>query len=236
MVFGFFCLLLIACTAPESQGELVSFDEQAEGDGYVLRSDISNVNDHLDYTNSDLKAIYFAGGCFWGVEAYMQKLYGVSEASSGYANGIGENPSYEEVMKGDLEFVETVEVIYDPERVSLKELIHRLFLVIDPTTRNKQGNDVGIQYRTGIYYVDKAESRLVEEAIESEQSKYDAPIVTEAVLLESFYLAEEFHQDYLEKNPDGYCHINLDILDSFTINPIEADETIIENISVQAAK
>lgn len=203
-----------------------------DGDGYELRPEIENVNDHLDYTNSDLKTIYFAGGCFWGVEAYMQRMYGVSETSSGYANGTGENPSYEDVIRGEDGFVETVEVTYDPDRVSLETLIDRLFLVIDPTSENRQGNDVGIQYRTGIYYTDKQDADVIATVVENEQTYYDKKIVTETEPLDAYYLAEDMHQDYLDKNPNGYCHINLNIVDEFTIDPIPEDESRVRSLSV----
>ncbi|MBD1221972.1 peptide-methionine (S)-S-oxide reductase MsrA [Virgibacillus halodenitrificans] len=202
-----------------------------EGDGYMLKPDVKNINEHLEYEGRDLKKIYFAGGCFWGVEAYMNRIYGVSQVVSGYANGKGKNPSYEDVIKGDQNFAETVEVTYDPERVSLDTLIDRLFQVIDPTSKNKQGNDVGVQYRTGIYFTDPAEEKVVKSAIEREQEYYKDTIVTEAQPLENFYKAEEFHQDYLEKNPNGYCHINLNTANQFAIDPIEMDKEIVEKLS-----
>lgn len=197
----------------------------------MLKSDMDNINDHLDYSNSNLEKIYFAGGCFWGVEAYMNRLYGVADVVSGYANGKGKNPSYADVIKGDRHFAETVEVTYDPERTSLDTLIDRLFQVIDPTSENKQGNDVGIQYRSGIYYTDKADAKTVKYAVEQEQKYYDEQIATEAKPLKNFYKAEDFHQDYLEKNPNGYCHINLATANQFAINPIEMDEKIVKELS-----
>ncbi len=202
-----------------------------KGEGYVLKPDVDNINNHLDYKNRKLNKIYFAGGCFWGAEAYMSRIYGVADVVSGYANGEGKNPSYEDVIKGDNHFAETVEVAYDPERVSLDTLIDRLFQVIDPTSKNRQGNDVGVQYRTGIYYTDAAEEKTVTSAVKEEQAYYDDKIVTEARPLKNFYKAEEFHQDYLEKNPDGYCHINLNTANAFAINPIEMDKEIVKKLS-----
>lgn len=226
-------LFLVACNnlTIGSNNQHPKPKPENEGDGYILKSDVDNINEHLDYEDSDFKKIYFAGGCFWGVEAYMQKLYGVSEVTSGYANGNGENPSYEEVIKGDKEFVETVEVVYDPVRISLDTLIDRLFQVIDPTAKNKQGNDVGVQYRTGIYYTDSNEKAIVNKAVEYEQQYYEDEIVTEAVPLENFYRAEDFHQDYLEKNPNGYCHINLNAADNIPIDPIDKDKDIVKKLS-----
>src|SRR5699024_1791859 len=121
---------------------------------------------------------------------------------SGYANGTGENPSYESVMTGKGNFAETVKVTFDPERVSVDELLTYFFRVIDPTVKDQQGNDIGVQYRTGIYYDKNSHKHITE----------DLPHY-------NFYLAEEIHQDYLEKNPDGYCHINLEVLNDIKINP-----------------
>ena len=231
-------LILSACTLGADADVSPSNRDRNEkqqiddGDGYELRPEVENVNDHLDYTNSDFKTIYFSGGCFWGVEAYMQRIYGVSETSAGYANGTGENPSYEDVIRGKDGFVEAVEVTYDPERVSLETLIDRLFLVIDPTSENRQGNDVGIQYRTGIYFTDEQDAEIIATAVEDEQTYYDKKIVTETEPLDAFYLAEDMHQDYLAENPNGYCHINLNIVDEFTIDPIPEDESRIRSLSV----
>lgn len=200
-------------------------------DGYVLKDEVTNINEHLNYDNSELHKIYFAGGCFWGVEAYFARLYGVQDTVSGYANGTGEHPSYEEVIKGDEKFAETVEVTYDPDRISLETLIDHLFQVIDPTTKDKQGNDVGVQYRSGIYYTNEADAEVVKEAVKDEQQFYKKPIATEAAPLDNFYEAEEFHQDYLVKNPNGYCHINLHALDDVKIQPIIRDEEVVKRLS-----
>lgn len=197
----------------------------------MLKSDVDNINDHLHYKDRKLDKIYFAGGCFWGVEAYMSRIYGVADVVSGYANGEGKSPSYEDVIKGDKQFAETVKVTYDPERVSLDTLIDRLFQVIDPTSENKQGNDVGVQYRTGIYYTDKADKKTVKSAVKHEQTYYNDKIMTEARSLENFYKAEDFHQDYLEKNPNGYCHINLNTVNDFAIKPIDMDKEIVKKLS-----
>lgn len=161
---------------------------------------------------ADTKTIYLAGGCFWGLEAYMQRLPGVVDAVSGYANGQSTKPSYEEVIRGS-GHAETVKVDYDPARISLPDLLRYYFRVIDPTSLNKQGNDRGRQYRTGIYYTDPAEASVVKEALAAEQRKYSRPIVVEAQTLQNFYPAEDYHQDYLAKNPNGYCHIDISLAD-----------------------
>lgn len=171
-----------------------------------------NPNINLTFDQSKLKEIWLAGGCFWGVEAYMARVYGVYDVTSGYANGKTENPTYEDVVWKNTGHAETVHVLYDPERVDLKKLLSYYFTIIDPTVLNRQGNDRGEQYRTGIYYKDEGDKKVIEAVMAEEQKKYDDPIVTEVEPLQHYYLAEEYHQDYLEKNPNGYCHVSFDSL------------------------
>lgn len=165
-------------------------------------------NSPMEKKNMNYKTIYFAGGCFWGTEHFFKQIEGVVETEAGYANGNTPNPTYEQVSAHTTGFAETVKVSYDPERVSLEQLIDLYFKIIDPTSKNKQGNDVGTQYRTGIYYTDPAEADLVEKEVSRIATHYEKPVVVERKALENFYTAEEYHQDYLEKNPGGYCHIN----------------------------
>ena len=178
-----------------------------------------NPNDKLDYSKSKLKTIYLAGGCFWGMEAYMERIYGVADVVSGYANGQTANPSYEEVSYQNTGHAETVKVDYDPERISLSQILDYYLKVVDPTSLNQQGNDVGSQYRSGIYYTDKSDKALIEERLDQEQKKYMKDIVVEVQALNNFYLAEDYHQDYLKKNPGGYCHIDLSQADQVIIDP-----------------
>ncbi len=154
------------------------------------------------------KTIYLAGGCFWGLEAYFERIPGVIDAESGYANGRGDKPSYEEVVNGS-GHAETVKVSYDPERLSLADLLRYYFRVIDPTSLNKQGNDRGVQYRTGIYYQDPADEKIIAAALAAEQQKHEKKLVVEKLPLANYSRAEEYHQDYLAKNPNGYCHIDI---------------------------
>lgn len=158
-----------------------------------------------------MKEIYLAGGCFWGVEEYMSRNNGVIDTQVGYANGTTSNPTYEEVCTGITGHVETTYVKYDENVISLEELLNKFWKIIDPTILNRQGPDIGNQYRTGIYYVDENDLDMINKTLEVQESKYTKPIVTEIKPLESFYEAEEYHQDYLKKNPGGYCHINLNI-------------------------
>ena len=156
-----------------------------------------------------MKEIYLAGGCFWGVEEYFSLVPGVVDAVSGYANGSVANPTYEQVCTGATGHAETVRVIYNPTIVSLKTLVEQLFAIIDPLSVNRQGNDVGSQYRTGVYYADAADEPTIRAVFDAEQAKHDQLVTTELKPLESFYEAEEYHQDYLRKNPGGYCHVNF---------------------------
>lgn len=171
-----------------------------------------NPNLNIKYDVSKLKEIWFAGGCFWGVETYMSRIYGVYDVTSGYANGDKENPSYKEVSSGKTGYTEAVHVRYDPDRVELKTLLLHLFKIIDPTEKDKQGNDIGNQYRSGIYYKDESDKAVIEEVMTLEQKKYAKAIQTEVLPLKNYYLAEDYHQDYLDKNPGGYCHIDFSLL------------------------
>jgi len=153
--------------------------------------------------------IYLAGGCFWGVEAYFSKLPGVIHTEVGYANGKTQNPTYEEVSTGDTNFAETVYVEYNPKEISLLDILSNYFEVVDLTTLNRQALDSGTQYRSGIYYTNDHDKEVIENAIKEEQKNHKEPIVTEVKQLENFYVAEEYHQKYLDKHPGGYCNINL---------------------------
>lgn len=231
--FLFCILLLTACGDSDHNANNVPEAQQSNSEGsFQLQDDIDNINDYIDYSNSDLKTVYFAGGCFWGVEAFFKKIYGVRDVVSGYANGTGENPSYQDVIKGEEGFVEAVKVTFDPERVDLQTLVDDLFLVIDPTLKNKQGNDVGIQYRTGVYSKDNDDLDVIQKTVDDHQANYDKKIMTEIEPLKNFYLAEDVHQDYLEKNPNGYCHIDLNVADDLAVQPIDEDKEIIEKYSV----
>ncbi|MCL1836623.1 MAG: peptide-methionine (S)-S-oxide reductase MsrA [Treponema sp.] len=154
-----------------------------------------------------MKTIYFAGGCFWGLEKYLALIPGVVTALSGYANGHTENPSYEDVCYKNTGHAETVKVEYDPSKINLKSLLELYYDVIDPTSLNRQGGDIGTQYRTGIYYVDDADSETILASVAFLQKSHKMPVVIEVMPLHNFYPAEEYHQQYLDKNPGGYCHI-----------------------------
>lgn len=153
-----------------------------------------------------MKNIIVAGGCFWGVEAYFKLQNYVKDTTVGYVNSKVEKPDYKLVCTGMTHAAEAVYIEYEGE---LTEVLKTLFHIIDPVILNRQGPDCGTQYRTGIYYKNEEDRKIIEEFIKEEQKKYDSKIVTEVLPAENFYEAEAYHQDYLDKNPGGYCHINL---------------------------
>ncbi|WP_281628155.1 peptide-methionine (S)-S-oxide reductase MsrA [Traorella massiliensis] len=155
-----------------------------------------------------MKTIYLAGGCFWGIQKYMDQFDGIIETVVGYANGYLKNPSYENVKSQQSGHAETVKVVYDEQVLSLEKILRKFLLVIDPTSLNKQGEDEGSSYRSGIYYTDENDLDIIVQVIQDEQKKYAHPIVVEVKPLISFYKAEDYHQKYLDKNPKGYCHID----------------------------
>ena len=164
------------------------------------------VGDKTYAEKEGVDVIYLAGGCFWGLEKLMETLPGVTDATSGYANGVGTDPTYKYVSSGKSGYRETVRVEYEPDKVSLDMILFTFFTAIDPTVENRQGNDVGTQYQSGIYYADDASKATVERISDVERGRYN-PFAVEITALASFYDAEDYHQDYLEKNPSGYCHI-----------------------------
>lgn len=165
--------------------------------------------------------IYLAGGCFWGMQKLMTSIAGVTDTTCGYANGSAENPTYEQVCSGDTGARETVRVIYDPSKVSLDTLLYAFFSVIDPTQVDRQGNDVGSQYQTGIYFIDDEGGATAKRIAATERTRYGVCHV-EVEPLKSFYVAADEHQDYLEKNPVGYCHIpdtSFSRMEALTVDP-----------------
>lgn len=190
-LFLFFSAVFVCCFKVEAKsGE----KNLSYGDGKMTKT---------------VQEIYFAGGCFWGVEGYFKRIHGVKETDTGYANGKTEKTDYRQI--GSTDHAETVKILYDSAIVSLQELLAHYFRIIDPTSINKQGNDTGRQYRTGIYYKDSSIAGEIKSYIQFMQKKYKKPIVVEVGELKNFILAEDYHQDYLDKNPTGYCHIDLSL-------------------------
>ena len=167
-----------------------------------------------DSVNSVKSAeIYLAGGCFWGTEHFMKQIRGVIHTEAGYANSHIPFPDYKQVCTGETGAAETVKVVYNPDEVSLTLLLELYFKTIDPTSLNKQGEDAGTQYRTGIYYTNPDDMPVIEAALKKLESEYAQPVVIEASQLADFYPAEDYHQLYLTKNPGGYCHISKGLME-----------------------
>ncbi|MBQ3436953.1 MAG: peptide-methionine (S)-S-oxide reductase MsrA [Fusobacterium sp.] len=159
----------------------------------------------------NIKEIYLGGGCFWGTEAFFKKVHGVVDVESGYANGETLNPTYQDVCNGS-GHAEVVKVSYDADKISLTKLLNFYFKTIDPLSINQQGADRGIQYRTGIYYTDLSDISEITTALINLQKNYSKPIAVENKKLNNYFPAEEYHQDYLDKNPNGYCHIDFSLM------------------------
>ena len=159
--------------------------------------------------------IYFAGGCFWGTEKYFKLIEGVVETEVGYANGNTENPTYEQVYTDTTGYAECVHVRFDTEVTTVRRLAEFFFKAIDPTSVNQQGEDKGTRYRTGVYYVDPENQGVgsVLKQVFEEQSKIHGPLAVELMPLKNFVRAEDYHQDYLDKNPDGYCHLSPELFE-----------------------
>lgn len=155
--------------------------------------------------------IYLAGGCFWGTEGYFAKIEGVYDTEVGYANGNTDNTNYMKLKKTD--HTEVVKLVYNKDEISLRDILRHYFRIIDPLSVNRQGNDIGRQYRTGIYFVNADDEKQINSFISEEQNKYSEKIAVEVMPIDNYVIAEEYHQDYLKKNPTGYCHIDLSLAD-----------------------
>ena len=159
-----------------------------------------------------MKRIVLAGGCFWGVEAYFKLLKGVIDTEVGYTNGNFDNPTYQDLIKHRATHAEAVAITYDDKLISLETLLGHMFRFIDPTSVDKQGNDIGHQYRTGIYYKDESDREVALAFLNKKAEFYKKPLAIEVIPEQGFFNAEEYHQDYLDKNPYGYCHVNLGLV------------------------
>ena len=198
-------LLLSGCAGPLGATAQRPETETKQGQAVGHAAEMST--EERMYMDTTENVIYLAGGCFWGMEALMQSIPGVIDAESGYANGTGQaDANYATVSTGRTGFRETVRVEYDPEQVSLDALLLAYFYVIDPTVQDRQGNDRGTQYQTGVYYTNDKARETVERIADIERGR-SKEFYVEIGPLKNFYPAEEYHQDYLDKNPGGYCHI-----------------------------
>lgn len=188
-----------------------------------LKSEVETKKEEINMEGKNIKEIYFAGGCFWGTEHLFQLVRGVVATEVGYANGKIKNPTYEQVISHTTGFAEAVKVQYDADEVDLPLLIDLYFKSIDPTTIDRQGNDVGDNYRSGIYTTDPTAEAIVKNEVAKLAKNYSKPVVVETIPLKNFYKAEDYHQDYLDKNPGGYCHIPLSVFEEAKkANPLPA--------------
>lgn len=179
--------------------------------------------------------IYLAGGCFWGVEAFISRLKGVNQTEVGYANGVDLAPTYEKVCTGKTGHTETVKVTYNPEIISLEDILENFFKIIDPYSKNRQGADVGTQYRTGIYWQEDFQKDIVLNFLKAKQRVSSKRIVVEAKPISCFYPAEAYHQKYLERNPQGYCHVDLNLIDDEEFDHLSKDEYEITQLAMTEA-
>lgn len=235
---GVYCLLFLllmvvglgGCSAPQNE-DAAAQDTNMSADIELPVNELEV--EIMDFSHESENVIYFAGGCFWGIEQLMQSIPGVIDAQSGYANGTGEkDASYAVVVTGKTGFRETVRVEYDPEQVSLDALLLAYFYVIDPTVKDRQGNDIGTQYQTGVYYTNDKAKETVERIAELERSRSEQFFVEIGPLL-NYYPAEEYHQDYLVKNPYGYCHIpweEMELFSKLRIDPGDYQKPSVEVI------
>ena len=179
--------------------------------------------------------IYLAGGCFWGIEAFISRLKGINQTEVGYANGRDLAPTYEKVCTGKTGHAETVKVTYNPEIISLDEILENFYKIIDPYSKNRQGGDIGTQYRTGIYWQEEFQKDIVIDFLKQKQRKSTRPIAIEAYPISSFYPAEMYHQKYLEKNPQGYCHVDLNLINNEEFDHLTREEYEITQLSMTEA-
>lgn len=159
--------------------------------------------------NKDWPIIYIAGGCFWGIEGYFQQLKGVIKTEVGYANGDIANPSYQDLVNHRASHAETVKIVYDEQLISLEKILEHFLRVVDPFSINRQGHDIGLQYRSGVYFVNNDDEAKIRNYFDNINPYPNHPFAVEITPLINFYRAEEYHQDYLIKNPAGYCHVDM---------------------------
>jgi len=234
MIILLLLLFITISFATEAKKEINGIHKELPIMNGGLNNNAKTLSMIIDDEYRDINTIYLAGGCFWGVEAYFERVVGVVDAQSGYANGNTENPSYGEVIYGS-GHAETVRVDYNENLISLEEIILHFLRIINPYSVNKQGNDVGVQYRSGIYYTNEQQMKRVQKVISTFEDQEGKKTAIEIEPLQAFYNAEEYHQDYLEKNPFGYCHISLSLADKplfdFEVERDMSDEALKERLS-----
>jgi len=158
-----------------------------------------------------MKTIILAGGCFWGMEGYYSRLKGVVATTVGYTDGPGEHPTYREVCQNS-GHLEAIRLAYDEQALSLIQVLEHFVRIVDLTQVDRQAHDVGVQYRNAVFFLDPADEKPIRDFLAAFQQRLKKPIATYVKAATPFYEAEEYHQHYLDKNPAGYCHINLGLL------------------------
>jgi len=166
----------------------------------------------MSVEKNKLETATFAGGCFWGLEHYFKQILGVVDVKVGYAGGDTANPTYKHVVTGKTGHAESIQILFDPQKISYTILLKHFFRIHEPTSLNRQGNDYGTQYRSAIFYHSESQLKNIQALLPEIQKKHSKKIVTQIIPAGKFYLAEEYHQDYLTKNPGGYCHIDMGLL------------------------
>lgn len=186
-----------ALFGPAQAGEMTAVSEGARSSPKAARTETA----------------IFAAGCFWGTEEYFRRLPGVLSTEVGYSGGTTPNPTYKEVCTGRTAHAESLKIEFDPDKIAYRDLLRHFFRMHDPTQVNRQGNDIGSQYRSAVFYANEDQRRQAEEMIlrMNAEGRYGKPIATEVTRASTFYPAEEYHQDYLRKNPGGYCHVDLNL-------------------------
>ena len=159
-----------------------------------------------------MKEIYIAGGCFWGVQAYFNLVKGILDTEVGYANGNLTHPTYEDLISHRATHAETLYIKYDEKVISLETILSHMLRFVDPTSVDKQGGDRGHQYRTGVYFNDERDEKIIDKVFRAKEKETGQKFAIEVKKMENFYAAEDYHQDYLEKNPRGYCHVDLSLV------------------------
>ena len=200
MIFGFVWVFLLAQVGTE----------RVKGENVMDKKTVAREN-NIKTITPDTETAIFAAGCFWGVQEYFSRVKGVMKSESGYTGGTKKNPTYEEVCTGKTGHAESVRVTFDPKVVSYERLLQHFWGMHDPTSLNKQGNDIGSQYRSAIFYTNPKQEMDARSSLEKlvKSGRYSKKIVTEILPAKEYYPAEEYHQNYLKKNPHGYCHIDL---------------------------
>ena len=201
-------------------------------DNFFPIAKLINLEEELLIMFEKLEVIYLAGGCFWGVEAFISRLHGVNHTEVGYANGRDLAPTYEKVCSEKTGHVETVKVTYNPKFIGLENILENFFKIIDPYTLNRQGADIGTQYRTGIYWQEDFQRDIVLKFLAKKRLESSKKIVVEARPIINFYPAEDYHQKYLEKNPQGYCHVDLNLIDDEEFKHLTKEEYEITQLSL----